>query len=334
MLMRLWDRRRKWLRQGLGVLAVVACLLTAISCAGTTDRSRSGYFRQMSPTRRSGEVLLEPKFQAGEGGWCVTTLSVGASACQTFRLPTFQGPIIVESWSGESSSSTTPVDRAVVLTTGKVATVALAGYRPVPTQTGTGLPDHLRAAVVEIRGSSERSVLGVATPAPFPGSHFAALNSRGDEIPQSRLPGPPLEFQVPSRSWKRPEHMPSGVCSLSVRAATGILLEGGGVMMAVRPHPDIRGREFVDCVRASYLVDNWPLEVNVLLDAAHPGALPASLPAMRPVARHPGVFQGPGVEGEMVARRIRRAWVIVAKGEGFMQRLKMLERIDVTTRLG
>ena len=101
-------------------------------------------------------------------------------------------------------------------------------------------------------------------------------------------------------------------------------------MTAVRPHPNVRGREFVDCLRANYLLDNWPIEANVLLDAAHPGSVPALLPAMPPLARHPGVFQGPGGEGETVARRIPNAWLLVSKGKGLEQRLKVLEHLRAT----
>jgi hypothetical protein len=69
---------------------------------------------------------------------------------------------------------------------------------------------------------------------------------------------------------------------------------------------------------------------NVLLDAAHPGSTPALLPAMQPLAGHPGVFRGPGVEGETIARRIPGAWLLVAKGKGLQQRLLVLSHIHVS----
>jgi hypothetical protein len=105
------------------------------------------------------------------------------------------------------------------------------------------------------------------------------------------------------------------------------------MMTAVRPHKNVRGREFVDCVQVSYLFGGWPLEVNVLLDGAHPGATPAPLPALRALVGHRGVFEGPGLEAETVARRIPGAWILVARGESLKQRLAALEHLSITLRL-
>lgn len=69
-------------------------------------------------------------------------------------------------------------------------------------------------------------------------------------------------------------------------------------MTTVKPHPDVRGREFVGCADTTYLLGNRPLIAGVLLDAAHPGSTPASLPAMRPLAGHLGIFQDRESEGK------------------------------------
>lgn len=104
-------------------------------------------------------------------------------------------------------------------------------------------------------------------------------------------------------------------------------------MPAIRRHRDVRGREFVDCVRTTYLLRNWPIEADVLLDAEHPGSTPAPLLALRPLHGHAGVFAGPGEEGDTVARRIPGAWLLVAKGEGLRQRLAFLGHLHVTKHL-
>jgi hypothetical protein len=327
-----------WLRQGVVVAAIVLCIFLLEACEESAGGASQAHVSHITQVASHEEVLLIPVSGAGGGGWCVTTRRTGGSgACPTSHLPArlgpFLGPIVIEDWSGRSSTSEGPVNEAVILTTSEVGAVSLEGRAPVTTRAEVVLPDHLRAAVIELRGGAGRGTLGIAAPPPFPRSHFTALNSKGEEIPQTHAPGPPLEFQVPSQTWGRSQRTPRGVCGLEPRGIEGLLFEGGGVMTVVRPHANIRGREFVDCVDTTYLLDNWPLEADVLLDAAHPGSTPAPLPAMLPLTGHPGVFRGPGVEGEMLVRRIPGAWLVVTKGEGLQQRLTLLEHLRATVHL-
>ncbi|MFZ2050703.1 MAG: hypothetical protein WB698_05855 [Solirubrobacteraceae bacterium] len=113
-----------------------------------------------------------------------------------------------------------------------------------------------------------------------------------------------------------------------------IELQSGGVVSQIEPHTDVRGRELLNCAHSYYMLNGqWPLEAYVLLDAVHPGAAPASLPGMRPLARRRGVFIGPGPEHEELARRILGAWLVVAEGENTSQRLRLLEHLHVALRL-
>jgi hypothetical protein len=117
---------------------------------------------------------------------------------------------------------------------------------------------------------------------------------------------------------------PSGVCRLRVEDTPGLISEGGRLMTGIKPHTDVRGREFVDCLHARYSLRTRPLEVDVLLDAEHPGSTPAELPAMRPLVGHKGICVGPGTEGNTVARRIPGAWLLITKGKDLQQRLTLL----------
>lgn len=331
------QNRVRQLGQGVAAVATVTCLLTAVACAGSAGGT--GQADQSKPTQVAGHdevVLLPITLGAGDGGWCLTTLRAGG--CPTLHMPMFAGPIIFEHWGAQGPSPSglapsIPVREGFVLTTNEVAAVSFEDGAPIATRAESTLPVHLRAAVVELRGGPVRHVFGVTAPPPLPRSHFSPLNAKGEPIIETGAPGPPFEFEVPSRNWGRSARAPAGVCSVEATAAVGLLSEGGSVMTAVRPHPNVRGREFVDCVRASYVLNNWPLEANVLLDAARPGVTPAALPAMRPLAGHPGVFQAPGVEGETLARRIPGAWLVVVKGEGLRQRLTFLEQLRVAIHL-
>jgi hypothetical protein len=318
--------------RGLTIVVSFACLLVVTACAesvvGVAHQSKAA-IRALTGNE---EIVLQPKLQAGEGGWCLTTVIEGG--CPTLNARTERGPIVIEVWKSRNAPSANEgVNEGIVLTTSRVAAVSLEDYGPIATRAESGLPDHLRVAVIELRGRLVTSLLGAKIPLPPPRSRFIALTSKGESILRVRTMGSLLEFEVPSRHWGHEQSAPLGVCTLDAKGLSGLVVEGGRVMVAVEPHPDLLGREFVSCVSTSYLLDNWPIKASVLLDAARPGARPGQLAAMRPLAGHQGVVQGQSLEGDAVARRIPGAWLIVSKGNGLGQRLTLLEHLRVTIHL-
>lgn len=314
---------------GLATLAAIVCVTVTVACAGPTGVASQKDAPPVIQVASSAQVVLLPNhLRAGIGGWCLTTVDAGGSGCPTYRLPTrlgpFAGPIVVEFW---TSRSPPPVNEAIILTTAEVAAVSVEGGPPLRTHADPLLPDNMRAAVVELRGGSARQVLGISTPPPLPRSYVAALNSKGESIPQTRVHGAPLEFQVPRRSWGPLQRAPRGVCELLASGLVGLASQGGSVMTTVAPHTDVRGREFVDCVHRTYTVAHAPVEANLLVDAAHPGSTPPGLPAMRPWSSHPGTFEGPGIHGDELARRIPGAWLLIAEGKDSRERLALLEHL-------
>jgi len=306
--------------RSLAILAATALLLVASSCAQTigAGSQKLGNVNIGTLVVSHARVLLLPPVGGGEGGWCMTT---SPGECPSLYSRPVSYPIVAETWGG---SGPTGVDRGVVLTTGEAAAVSVNGSSlAVPTRAESVLPDGLRATVVERRGLS---LLQRVHPS------FTALDSSGTVIPQT-TPHPQIRFLFPVRPWKHPASPPQGVCGLEAAPLAGLVVGGGLVMMQVRPHREVYGREFVSCASTGYLFKNWPIGAAVLLDASHPGTTPASLPAMQPLQGHPGIFQGPGVEGETIARRTPGAWLVVAKGEGLQQRLTLLQHLQVTIHL-
>ncbi len=306
--------------RSLAILAATALLLVASSCSQTVGAGsqKLGNVNVGTLVVSHARVLLLPPIGGGEGGWCMTILP---GECPSLYSRPVSYPIVAETWDGVGPGY---ADRGVVLTTGEAAAVSVNGIsRAVPTRTESVLPDGLRAAVVERRGLS---LLEQVHPS------FTALNSSGTMIPQT-TPHPQIRFLVPSRSWKHPASAPKGVCGLEASPLAGLVVGGGSVMTQVRPHREVYGREFVSCAYTGYLFKNWPIVAGVLLDASRPGTTPAALPAMQPLQGHPGIFQGPGVEGETIARRIPGAWLVVAKGEGLQQRLTLLQHLQATVRI-
>jgi hypothetical protein len=312
----------------------VACMLGVVACGSPqAGIVRVGAYPTTEEPSRE-QVMLAPVLGAGEGGWCVTTTR-GAAACPSAGAAVFRGPIVVEMWGGHggafgsegSSVSLAGVREGIVLTTSDVAAVSFEGGAPIPTHPGPALPKGLRGAVLDLRDSSQGTV-----PPRLPRARFVALNSKGKAIAESSAHGPPLQFRVPSRRWGRSEHPQIGVCTVEARKIAGLVSEGGAVMTAIRPHVDVRGREFVDCLQSNYMLERWPIEVDVLVDAMHPGSTPATLPALQSLAGHPAVYEGPGPESDTLARRIPGAWLLVAKGENLGQRLRVLEHLHVMIR--
>ena len=138
---------------------------------------------------------------------------------------------------------------------------------------------------------------------------------------------------MPTRRLTNPAQPTSGACRIGSTHLTGLKIGGGSVITKVTSYSGLLGQGFISCASASYSLAGWPILAGMFLNASHPGMTPALLPAMQPLSGHPGTFQAPGSEGEMVARRIPGAWLAVAKGKALAQRLTLLEHLSATVDL-
>ena len=111
--------------------------------------------------------------------------------------------------------------------------------------------------------------------------------------------------------------------------------EWGHVATTIKPFPrQIVGRTFQSCIDTEYSMRHWPLDVAVLLDAAHPGTLPAAIPGLEPVSGARGFFDGPGAfQGDITATRRGATWLVVAGGSGPAQRIRVLRDVSATVTL-
>jgi hypothetical protein len=336
--------RHKGAIRTLGVALILTFALLTTGCAGAGGGPSAAQRGTTMQRAGGGEVALMPiMLGAGEGGWCLTTVAASGSGCPTYALAAregpFLGPIIVEDWTGasnsqgsHSSSADVGVDEALVLTTSEVTAVALAGGVPIATHADPALPPGFRGADLELLGRGAESSLGISAPPRLPRPQLAPIGANGKASTQHSTPGAPLDFEWPARSWGRGPAA-TGVCGLEAKGLAGLTSGGGSVIPAVRPHADVRGREFVDCEHVTYQLNHWPIEANVLLDAARPGTAPAPLPAMHRLVRHPGISVTPGPGGELLARRASAAWLVVAGGRSLEQRVALLEHLSATLHL-
>jgi hypothetical protein len=287
------------------MLVIVLCVVGLSACSSAPSAAKDQ------------GVLLVPRMDAGWAGWCLDGCVSGSS----------RPPVIAETWTSESPPTRT---FGYALTTSQVLSVSIDGGSPIPTRAEAALPDGLRAVVIEIPG------LNLETAERLP--RLTPLNASGETIPQAAgRPKPDyagiLGVEVPTRSLTNPARPTSGACRISSTHLAGLKIGGGSVITRVTSYSGLRGQGFISCASTSYSLDGWPILAGMFLNASHPGMTPPSLPAMQPLSGHPGIFQAPGTEGEMVARRIPGAWLAVVKGQGLAQRLTLLEHLSATVHL-
>lgn len=303
-------------RRTIPMLVAIACMVEVSSCSGVNRP-------YASITSDSVQVLLVPQSEVSGVGWCIVVVGPGWNVVQS-SCPSGPSsiPIFNEDW-GEGSSP--PIARGYALTSPRVAAVSVDGGPPVDTQSYPTLPDGLRTVAVEIRGL-RRQLLGRPL-------RFTPLNATGKPIRRVKNLGPRLAVEVPVRPLPNPAHPTAGACHIETAPLAGLKVQGGNVVTHVASYRGLLGHPYLTCVSIAYNFDGWPTTASVLLDASDPGVRPRPLPGMRSVSRHPGIFEAPGVDGAMIARRITYGWLTVAGAGGVQQRLALLEHLHAAVHL-
>jgi hypothetical protein len=315
--------------------AAVATLVCAIGVSGCSrSEAHSAYVSRPAP---NGHVLLVPELRGGWAGWCVATgyrtATEGSSGCGE-ATTTSTGPIFDEAGCAESETAI----QIYALTTSEVAAVSVYGGPPIRTTTNSTLPDGLRAAAVEvIRHNGHPSIKGGGALCPS----LTPLDARGKPVRRTGRPARPQAVGLPgTRQWEAPALPPTGDCELTAaRLPRETVASRGDVATRIgqiRPYRGLLGQAFLSCVSTVYVSHKeHHLTAAVLLDASNPGATPPPLPGMKPLARHPGIFDAPGSEGEIVARRIPGAWLVVQEADdiGLRVPVEMLDHLQATVHV-
>lgn len=297
---------KHYVAQLCGALAIFACMVGVTACS--TGDSKDNVL-----TVKHESILLAPDIEAGSVGWCIVNQSGGFCPQGPAREP-----IIAQSW---SSRKPPPVTEAYAVMSNDVAAVSFHGQR-VATYAESGLPDGIRAVAVEMKGLY----------APKVRHHLTARSVTGDRIPERVARTSPLSDTLPTRSveGKSEGH---DACGLEAESSDGIRVGQGRIVRRVRPYASQLGESFLACTSRFYELQGASLTASMLLSAEHPGTQPAALPAMRPLHGHPGVFQAPGFGGDIVARRMHGAWLVVGKGQNVDQRVRLLEHLRGVVRI-
>lgn len=318
-----------------GVLAAGA-LAAALAASGGKHAQHGAPARDSAaaaPSRASSAgfaVRLSPALDGGQYGWCVGVIAgprsgVAGGGCG--MTPTTGTPIALRLSEASVHAHT---QTTTLVTTPQVAAVLVDGRERIPTVTPPGLPYALRA----VRFTRRLAPTAAGTHPPrYP---YAAeptivpLDARGRPIPEH----PPQRSTKPT--LPRVTHS-RGPCALDASGIRGLSAQWSHVASAIAPYPGtLVGRAFFSCIDVEYFLRGWPLDAAILLDAAVPGAPPASIPGLGPVPGAPGYFNGPGdFKGELTAVRRGDTWLVVAGGSGLAQRIEVLRHLhsdDVPAR--
>jgi hypothetical protein len=305
--------------------------------------------RLVHPTKRNHFQRLYSTYGGG---------AAGCGSGPTAAEPFIDADVVGGSGGGHGQHFSYQV--AYYLTAPQVAAVRASPTLTILTRPEPGLPDGYRVAVgfpEQERGGTPRAI-GAFRP--------VALAADGRELARRRqLPGGRPWVPDPTASWwrgprvgpgargpigvlalqsangffrnvprrRRPPASPCAIDSSRLPGAQQLL---GSVVLQVRPVPQVIGRAYLSCIDTEITYRGWALDAALLLDAHHPGALPAPLPGSTPVPGHPGVVQegSGGIFGDITGRRVGDAWLVVESSSRLAQRTSGLpQRLEVLDAL-
>jgi hypothetical protein len=324
-------RRARLSAVALLTLAGIGALVWAVSGQGApVERGavahatvRAGASRRIADAGFA--IRLSPALDGGQYGWCVGLEEPGFSGiagggCAT--VPAESSPLSMVFTSADARTRTESI---VVLATPRVAAVRIGADRTIATTGLPGLPFGLRAARIVVPFPGRRAAGGgIVFPAPAEPS-LTPLDWAGRPIA-----GAPMR-----PSAQTPALAANGPCALKAAGLPGLAARWSHVASEIVPYRGaLVGRAFFSCIDTEYYLHDWALDAAVLLDAAHPGSLPAAIPGLSPVPGRAGYVDGPGdFKGDLTAIRRGDAWLVVAGGSGLAQRIDVLSHLTATVKL-
>ncbi len=247
-------------------------------------------------------------------------------------------PIVAAMAAGGSGHSV-----GLYLTAPEVAAVRISSATTVLTRADSQLPDGYRFAVVV---EPKRKSGPAAGSGPWP---VAALSRSGRVIPPHFSPQSEGETAV---RWQHQHGRsalglpaprtvpPAAACEIDPRGLTSAKLYYGSVVVHVHGSPQLDGTPYLSCAYMQFYYRGYTVQAAVLLDARHPGRLPAPLPDSAAVRSQPETVNEPQRSGQqpITGRRIGDAWLVVesTSRQGLStleERLTVLDKLTACVRL-
>jgi hypothetical protein len=310
-------------------------------------------------------ITVTPSLDAGGAGWN-SSISYsragrsgsgqgGGAAYATTSDPFLGGD--TDTFTIADPSPSRRGDTVGYVLTGPMVAAVRIGSRTIATFRSPSLPSGDRAAVFFLPprspllvtgwspGHPIRSYLhippepGYRRPRKVPTLGVLPLDSHGRLIASHPSPGNgtfPRFWQAPSAitpnihepPYRGPIHPLPGVCELGEHGLPALTPEWGHAIGTISPAVDSVGELFLSCIDTEYYLHGWPLRAGVLLDARRPGRALGAIPGSHPVAGTRNVVNFDA--GQLSARRVGDAWLVVQGGSGAAQRLQVLRALRIT----
>lgn len=318
---------------------MVATLLTAVLVSGAAPAVAATPVSPPQVRQESYEVFIAPPSATiGSIEQTIAYRTADGSSRERSLPDNLGEPILIDERFAVIGGASHAAVEGFVLTSGAVSAISLNGGPPIPTLPAVGAPYGFRSVLYEVPGaklSEFRAAPGVRRRS----LTVTALGANGQPVTGAAPPvTPPASPALESRSWETPARPALGVCKIAASRFAGLTAESGSVVSILRPLVGAIGRPFVTCATTRYTyrfsaADESSLTSFMVLDATHPGVTPAAMPAMEPVAGHPGVYQSRVPSNALVARRVPGAWLLVQEGRDLQQRLSLLANLQASVQL-
>jgi hypothetical protein len=256
---------------------------------------------------------VTPDLEPGNAGWCSYprfTFARGSRRSGLNSLPSGgtcgpatagAGPIILGG--GEESLSW-------MIVSSRVAGLQLGTHTVIRPRRDSRLPNSWRAIVAFTPAFNPRTKpLDRSSGLPIP----TPLDTHGRPIPLGTAQPP---IQVPVRTVD-PGHLPASGCAIRAVQTPGVRRQWEVIATSIPTlgsHVDASA--LFSCARSWYQFDgdSEAISAAVLLNARHPHHRAPALPGLMPTA-DPGLFsEDGGSAGDITARRLGHAWLVVQGG--------------------
>jgi hypothetical protein len=261
------------------------------------------------------DIPVTPDIEPGTAGWCSYPRFTFARGS---RPPGLTNPLASSGTCGPAAADGRPIiiggggEESVfwMIVSSRVAGLQLGARTVISPRSDARLPNRWRAVVAFTPAYNPRTKpLDRFTTLPTP----TPLDAHGRVIPLGTVPGP---TQVPVRTID-PNHPPAGSCAIRAVRIAGVTRQWEVIATSV---PTLGSRvdasALFSCARSWYLLDDRSPAISaaILLNARDPHQRAPALPGLAPTAYRGLYSEDGGSAGDITARRLGRAWLVVQGG--------------------
>jgi hypothetical protein len=359
-------RQRRWRRLGLAAaLVAIAVSVVALAVTGGGGQAR---FAIPQPGRATGSLRalavsdyafwVTPGLDAGNATLDIRVTGLGAQWGMTGCCNGSPGQGSIVGISGPDSVpapvtfNELPDD--VLLVSARVAAVRVGGFGTVGALSVSGLQPGEKVVAFRVpQYVANTRPIRVRLAVPNPHNRAVFLRPPAPErlAPLTALDenGYPLPAVSAAATATEPSTVHGGACAIS-SALPGLVHEALRAVTMIKPIPASASGIFLSCVNEIVAYqganpDAVNAQVALLVNAHHPGQLPAPLWGATPVPGHPGIVElkpphqfGFNIDtgAPMFARRVSNAWLVIAgrpaipPAPSAAQRIQILDSIHIT----